>query len=72
MTDQAFVALVEASPIEVDALRKFRQRYGTWWKLALRHKWASNTCHLEPNGDVLRRIGEELGPEWLRAFTLPK
>lgn len=64
------IELIPPTAAEREALKHFKTRYGKGWKSALLHKWKADTCHLEPHGDTLKRLGDELGPTWLKTFTL--
>lgn len=57
---------------ELAALQRCRQRYGNWWKLAIRHQFLKGRCSVDPDGHIVEPILDEFGLDWLSTYKLPE
>lgn len=57
---------------ELAALRRCRQRYGNWWKLAIRNQFLRGRCSVNPDGAIVEELLNEFGLDWLSAYKLPE
>jgi hypothetical protein len=53
-----------------EALRKFAEKYGRYWKDELRTQWLHGIDAHEPDGHLLRQVRNQCGPKWLANFKL--
>lgn len=60
------------TPQERAALTAYARRYGRRWKSRLLTDWVEGRDLREPDGAELRSLRNQLGPEWLERFQLPK
>ncbi len=65
---KAYVPLFrDLTPEETDVVRAYATRMGRCWKSELRIAWYYAS---EPG--ILQALRNELGPEWLNGYRLPK
>ncbi len=54
---------------QMQALLDFRLQHGRYWKQVLRVEWERDT---HKNSALFRQLRNQLGPDWLKYFKLPK
>lgn len=61
---------VEPTPEQLEAIRRFAEKYGVQWKAELRDQWMSGRDAYHPDGHLLRQVRNQCGPQWLAKFKL--